>query len=168
LAFLAEAAATDGLVDMGSFSSVGEIEQDLLVDENRFVADEAMLSADDPTRPFPSFFAMALVWKLGRTQVAARSTWPSIRVLATTDDDDVTTVVFGCYRPWRGDVDELDVSFDWTGLPERFAWRQWQVDARHSRHGRLELVASGDETDIPLGVRIGALGVGCIQLTAKR
>jgi len=164
LAFLATAADADPFVDMATFSSIGSVELEFLNDAGLFIADEAMLSSDDPPRPFPSFNAMALLWKLTGTRVSAASNWPSVRAVATSDGD-TTTLVFGAYRPWRGNTDTLDVALDWSGLPERFRWKQWTVDEPHGADGRLVLTGEGDETDLPHGVRIGALSVACIQIT---
>ncbi len=164
LAFVYEAMAADPLVDMATFSSIGSVDYEHLSRSLRLymIADEAMLTNDDPPRPLPSFSVMSLLWKLGGVRVRAESTWPSIRALATRDGD-TTTVVFGSYRPWRS-RDPVDVSLEWAGLPERFRWRLWLVDERTTADGRLMLAAEGGEGDVPLGVQIEALGAGCIEI----
>lgn len=166
LAFVYEAMAADPLVDMATFSSIGSVDYELLSGSLRryMIADEAMLSNDDPPRPFPSFAAMSLIWKLRGERVRAESNWPSIRAIATTQDNR-TTVVFGSYRPWQGE-DLVDVAFDWHGLPHRFKWRLWLVDGRTVTDGRPMLVSEGGEDDLPLGLRVGVLSVGCIEIVA--
>jgi hypothetical protein len=164
LAFLTAAVDADPLFDMGAFSCIGAVDHGLVPQESWSLCDEAMLSEDDPPYAFPSLGAMALLWRLGTRRVAASGTWPNLHALATSEDG-VTTVVFGSYRPWQG-VEEQLVTFGWAGLPDRFAWTLWRCDDR-TWTGRLDPAASGDETDLPVGVHLAGLSVWCIEITAR-
>ncbi|MFN2464351.1 MAG: hypothetical protein ABR573_10680 [Candidatus Dormibacteria bacterium] len=165
LAFLNELVAADPLIDMATFCSLGAVEVDWLTGAGKSVSDETMFTSTFPPRPTPSFNAMSLYWKLGEQRVSASSNWPSLRALATRSGG-VTTVVYGSYRPWRPG-DTVDIAFVWDGLPECFKWRHWQVDAEHGADGRLMLVGEGTENDLPLGARLGVLGLGCIEVTGE-
>jgi hypothetical protein len=166
IAFIQEVLAADPLVDLTTFSSIGTVDHGYLSVAAYTISDEALLSSEDPPRPYPSFAALSLLWKLGGDVVAATTNWPGLRVLATTSDDDATTVVvFSSYRPWRH-ADRIRTSLVWSGLPSRFTWKQWQMDDAIAADGRLMLVAEGDETDLPLGVDLGAVGIGGFEITA--
>jgi len=163
LAFLAEVVDADPYFDIGGFSCIGAVDYELVPQEVWSLSDESMQSNDDPPHRFASFGAMELLWKLGTSRILTTPSFPNLRVLATSDDG-VTTVVFGSYRPWQGDREEL-VALGLAGLPERFTWTLWRCDDR-TWTGRLCPWAAGDESDLPVAVHVAGLSVCCLQVTA--
>jgi hypothetical protein len=164
VAFLAEVLDADAGVDLTTFSSIGAVDHGYLPVSAWTISDEALFNSEDPPRPYPSFAALALLWKLRGARVAAVSNWPSVRALATVDAAaGRAAVVLGSYRPWRP-WERVPLALVWRGLPERFGWRLWQMDDSMAADGRAALVGSGDEADLPLGVDLGVVGVAGLEL----
>jgi hypothetical protein len=165
VAFVHDVLDADASVDLTTFSSIGSVDHDYLPVSAYTICDEALLSSEDPPRPYPSFAGLSLLWMLGGARVAAVSNWPGLRVLATAHDG-TATVVFANYRPWRAGG-RVPVALVWDGLPERFTWRQFGFDDSMAADGRLMLLSEGDEADLPLGIDVAAVSVGGFQITAR-
>jgi len=159
IAFVHDVLAADAGVDLATFSSIGSVDHGYLPPGAYTIADEALFSSDDPPRPFPSFAALSMLWRLRGQRVAATSNWPGVRVLATTGaTTGATTVVYGSYRPWQPG-DRFRLTLDWRGLPGRFTWKRWDL------HG---VVGSGDQDDLPIDVELAAVDAGAIEVTEPR
>jgi hypothetical protein len=123
-----------------------------------------LMSNQAVPRPWPVLAAFALMWKLTGTRVAASTTFPHLRAMATKESSGRITVVYGSFRGHKP-REVQDYQIAWSGLPASSTWKQWRVDTRDEQDGRPNLVDRGDQTDLPLSFDLAGLGVGCIQIT---
>lgn len=124
-----------------------------------------LFTADNPPRPLPSYAAIQAWWKMrDGTRLSAASNWPGVRSVAAKDADNVIHWTYGTFRLWRP-KDTIDIALEVSGLPAEFTWRQYKADHTTAPEGRLVLVGSGDETNLPHTARLGVQGVGYIEIT---
>ncbi len=123
-----------------------------------------LFTHDDPPRPLPAYGAFQAMWAHGGDRIAATSNWPGLRAIASKTSGGIVSLAYGFYRPWR-DTDRVEVDFEWTGLPATFTWAHYQIDGTNADEGKLKLVGSGDESNVPLGASVGVMSVGLIQIT---
>lgn len=157
LAGLLEVGAT-----LGTFTRMGIIDDRVPTGSERELG---LFTRDDPPRPLPVYAGFQAWWKLQGTRLTATSNFDfRLRCVAAVDDDGRIALAYGHYRLWRP-KDLLPIAFDWSNLPVEFTWKQWRYDHRDNADGRLVLIASGNQTNLPRSTKLGALGVGCVEVT---
>ncbi len=154
LAFVWEALEQDN-VDVFSLAATGCAELSW--------GKQAIVSCTDPVVPYGTWSTLALLNKLSGNRVSATSNWPSVRVLATKNGT-TTTLVYSSFKPSRGLVDNQTFAISWSGLPATYTWTHWQYDKDSQSGGKMVVVATGNQTNLPTSVTVGALGIGGIQI----
>lgn len=120
-------------------------------------------------RPRPALPVMWMAWRAGCTknaapsQISVSSNWPTAKAWGTKDANGAIRVFYSSWRRWRRG-DAMNYCLQWSGLPAAFTWRHWQFD--HSKLGdtRPTLVASGDASNLPIGIQTTMSGVGLIEI----
>lgn len=123
-----------------------------------------MFTNDNPPRPLPVYGAFQGMWKHSGNRVSATTNFPYLTALASKATNGKIVVTFANFRPWNG-KQRKNISFEWAGLPTIYTWKLYRMDSRDAADGRLKLVASGDQTNPPIGADLEALGFGCIEVT---
>jgi hypothetical protein len=155
--------------EMWNAGAVGATYTRLTILDDAFTAIERTLglfTADDPPRPLPAFAAMSMMWKLNGAVVPTNATTPALRCIATWDSTGKKlTAVIGSYCPARIGQPAGNVAIQWMNLPASFTWKMWRFTDADVSDGRPRLVSTGDQTNLPLGVELGAHGLYCIQIS---
>jgi hypothetical protein len=125
-----------------------------------------LYSSGNPASPFGVGTYFEMLWKIpvGATMFSCVSNWPDVRAFGARLGDRLT-ILYGRYRPWRGQSDSaVQVDFDWSNLPARFSWKQWQVDHTTVGDNALKQVGGGNQGNLPGSVSLLPLSAGCVQI----
>lgn len=161
-AMVAEMSA-DQLIPSGGFTRMGQLDSPFYAGLEESYG--GLFDQQTPPHPFPVFAAFQALWKHANGQrVIATANRPYLRALASKTAGGEIVATYGTYRTWRPG-DPVSVSLEWTGLPSAYTWKRYAADHDSAPDGRLVVVAQGDETNLPVGVRCDYQAVGAIVVT---